>query len=183
MTVDKRKEAQEKIVYATIECIEKFGLQNATIRNIGEMAGVNSSAISYYFGGRDGLIDQVWDITLNNAFDFSDMKINEDDDYKTVIKKILTDWYQGMINYPNICNAHFQGIICGTEQGKLVVRRMQSFIGEVYLRLIKHGMQDCDLKKNQLDIVFMSLFGNSAFNGANDDKDINGYIELLSQII
>ncbi len=44
---------EEKIILAAINCIEKYGLENTTIRKIGEEAGTNSASISYYFRSKD----------------------------------------------------------------------------------------------------------------------------------
>ena len=40
---------EEKIILATIECLEKYGFQGTTIRKIAEAAGSNSAAVNYYF--------------------------------------------------------------------------------------------------------------------------------------
>ena len=81
--MSKREEIKEKIILATVECIEKYGLKNTTTRNIIDIAGVNISAISYYFQGIDNLINIVLDNTLDNAFCLDDIEINEEDSYKT----------------------------------------------------------------------------------------------------
>ena len=98
MASEKRQDIKNRIIGATIECIEKYGLNGATIRNIGDVADVNSSAISYYFGGRDKLLEIVWHITLENGFDLTDKGIKPSDDYMTVIKKILLETCEGALN-------------------------------------------------------------------------------------
>jgi AcrR family transcriptional regulator len=44
--------AEEKIITAAVECIEKYGIKGTTIRQIAEQAGVNIAAVNYYFRSR-----------------------------------------------------------------------------------------------------------------------------------
>ena len=89
--MNKREETKSKIILSTIECIEKFGIKDTTTRNISQLAGVNVSAISYYFQGRENLINIVYEKTLENAFSLDDISIDKNDEYKTVLRKILKD--------------------------------------------------------------------------------------------
>jgi len=55
---------KEKIIVAAIACIEESGLQSLTIRSIAAKAGVNSAAISYYFGTKEKLVEEALNRTL-----------------------------------------------------------------------------------------------------------------------
>ena len=70
---DQPTSAEEKIIHATIGCIEKYGISGATNRQIAQAAGVNLAAINYYFRSKEQLIQRVMEITLTNAFDLSDL--------------------------------------------------------------------------------------------------------------
>ncbi|MDP4095119.1 MAG: TetR family transcriptional regulator, partial [Bacillota bacterium] len=53
------KNAKERIILATIELIEKKGINSITTRGIASTANVNSAAINYYFGSKEKLLDEA----------------------------------------------------------------------------------------------------------------------------
>lgn len=48
---------KQQLINATLESIDKYGLQNTTIITISRIAGLSSGIISHYFGGKQGLIE------------------------------------------------------------------------------------------------------------------------------
>ena len=59
---------EEKIITATVECIEKYGIKGTTIRQIAETAGVNIAAINYYFRSKDQLFEAVFTKVASRIF-------------------------------------------------------------------------------------------------------------------
>ena len=53
------KDAKEKLLAAALPLFPQYGYAGVSIRTIAEAAGVNSAAISYYFGGKEGLYAAV----------------------------------------------------------------------------------------------------------------------------
>jgi AcrR family transcriptional regulator len=53
------KDAKEKLLAAALPLFPQYGYAGVSIRAIAEAAGVNSAAISYYFGGKEGLYGAV----------------------------------------------------------------------------------------------------------------------------
>ena len=49
-------EIKEELIRSVLELISKKSVDQISIREIAKEAGVNSAAISYYFGGKDNLI-------------------------------------------------------------------------------------------------------------------------------
>jgi AcrR family transcriptional regulator len=50
---------RDRIVAATIVCLERAGMQSLTVRAIAEEAGVNVAAINYHFGSKSLLIEET----------------------------------------------------------------------------------------------------------------------------
>ncbi len=163
--MEKREEIKEKIIYAAIECIEKHGIAGTTTRNISELAQVNVSAISYYFQGIDNLLNEVFSKTLENAFRIDDVSIEETDDYKTVIRKVLMDWMTGAYAYPNITRAHLNSIVSSTNQKNILFEEIKSFFDVFYRLLVKHGMIDDGTGMNKMKSLFSALLGHIIING------------------
>lgn len=154
MTSEKRHEQNKQLILATIECINKDGIEKTSIRNIATKAGVNSSAISYYFGSRNQLISKALEITMDNAFNIDDAKILDSDDYHIVLKKILMDWERGAKRYPGITKAHFDDLINDRIQGKTISKRVNRFIDDVYTILLFHGLEDSHENFMKLKLIF-----------------------------
>jgi AcrR family transcriptional regulator len=55
---------EQRIVYATLKCIEEHGLAGTTVREIAAKAGQNPAAVNYYYRSKDRLIEialrQAW---------------------------------------------------------------------------------------------------------------------------
>ena len=113
---------------ATISCIEKYGIHRTTIRQIGQEAGVNSAAISYYFRSKDALIQRALDIALNNAFDIENFK----DSIGLPISERLISVFEGMtigsIKFPNLTRAFLSGLFTSTDDDAPVVRKLHAFL-------------------------------------------------------
>jgi AcrR family transcriptional regulator len=178
MAGEKREKTKREIVQAAIECINEESLKNATIRKIADKAGVNSAAISYYFGSREELINQALEVTLDNAFDFDDFIYKKTDDYKTVLKTILEHWKPGVANYPGIFQAHFGGLMDGIETNEITVKRINLFFDNVYGILTEHGLEDNDKNYKRLRLIFVAfvskfLMPEVAYpKGSEDEIDI-----------
>ncbi len=102
---------EDRIISTTIDCIEKYGISGATNRRIAEAAGVNIAAINYYFRSKDVLIQRVMEITLNNAFDLSNVPPMPGATAQERCAAIFTDILEGGIQYPNITRAHFHNLL------------------------------------------------------------------------
>lgn len=59
MKIETDKKAKEKIIEAALELFYYQGFSSTTVRQIAKEATVNQALISYYFGGKKGLIEQL----------------------------------------------------------------------------------------------------------------------------
>lgn len=57
-------ESRDCLIQAALRCFAKYGYDATSIRLIGSMAGKNSSLISYYFKGKEGLYREVFKYLL-----------------------------------------------------------------------------------------------------------------------
>lgn len=151
--MDEQK-AEEKIVNAAIECIEKFGIQGTTNRKIAEIAGINSAAINYYFRSKDALIRRVMDVTLDNAFDWSDFSAYEKYPPVDKVVAIFGDLIDGGLQYPGLTRSHFYELITGGNYDSLVVDRFAGFVQNLSNDLEKSKI---GLPKEELDLACMQI--------------------------
>ena len=98
---------EEKIILATIQCIEKYGLEKTTIRQIGVEAGMNSASINYYFRSKDALMERVMETTLKNAFDLNNFADSVGLPARERLIAVMDGMLAGALQYHGINRAFF----------------------------------------------------------------------------
>jgi len=83
-------DAKSHILNTSVQLFSTQGYKETTIRNISKVACVNVSMISYYFGGKDGILKEIVKgiaeglSSLLSQFDLNDMAVTMD-----VLKRLL----------------------------------------------------------------------------------------------
>lgn len=121
------EDQKTEIMRATLECIEKYGLERTTIRKIAEISGKNSAAISYYFRSKELLIDEVLKWNIKDSFSWQDFQNNNDLPVKEQLNLMLFHFAKGALGYPNLVQAHYQGILKG-EKGSYAEKEVNAFM-------------------------------------------------------
>jgi AcrR family transcriptional regulator len=168
---------------AAVQAIDEEGINGATIRKIAGIANVNSAAISYYFGNRDELMSMALGQTLDNAFDFTDFKYSEEDNYRAILKAIFTDWKNGAIAYPGITYAHFDDIINNRTHHEVTKKRINDFIEEVYSILIKRGLKENEENYKKLKLIFGSFVSTLLKPDVAYPQNNNDEIDILVSML
>lgn len=96
---------KEKLINAAGLLFSQQGTENVTVRQITALAGTKENAISYHFGGKEGLARAVWEKAVRNFNTFSYANYLKDNAnlLKTkkgqieVITKIITEFYNSFI--------------------------------------------------------------------------------------
>ncbi|MCP3063961.1 TetR family transcriptional regulator [Myxococcus sp. K38C18041901] len=128
----KEQDARERILRATIICIERDGLDATGIREIAREAQVNSAAISYYFRSKEKLITQALDSTLDQAFthvllDF-DKLLDEGLAVREAFETLLEDVVGNVGRYPRIAHAHLHDALVHQRYDGPAVQRLNTFL-------------------------------------------------------
>ena len=151
---------EQKIIQATIECIELYGLSKTTNRRIAAMAEVNIAAINYYFRSKQNLLDQVMSITLDNAFDWGDLyKLPSITPLQWCIE-IFVYLSLEACNYPGLTRAHLYDTIINGNYESLGSQRMMAFMNRLAQELVEHGIDkessEVELAISQIGAAFIT---------------------------
>ena len=119
--------------------IEKFGISGATNREIAQSAGVNLAAINYYFRSKDVLIQRCLEITLDNAFDLSDIDPMPGARAQERCIAILMHLVEGGFRYPGLTRAHFHSLLAEGKPDPLLEEHMNLFIEHLAQDLESRG--------------------------------------------
>ncbi len=183
---------EERILLAAIECINEDGLEGATVRRIAERSSVNPAAISYYYRGKDSLLDLALKTTLQNAFDFADFAASENFEPRERLIYILDMLIAGALRNPGIARAHFYLPLMRGEYEVPAIGRLNAFMDELAADLAERyravGKEVPDLRESLVALVAATvLFASTmpaAFNsfGGPDLHDAEArrrYVERL----
>lgn len=182
---------KQKIVLATIECIEKQGINAVTIRSIGKEANVNSAAINYYFGSKEKLIEESFDyIQKDFMMDFTEI-INKDKELRKIVEELLLYILQGTIKYPNIVKAVLYEPFFNNNYNGVFINKLNALCEELYNKVSKqHTSDDSKNKTGIIQLIssslFMGIFPCIFKDFANldlrDENVLKEYIKKLSDI-
>ena len=155
---------EHKIVEATIVCIEQYGIEGATNRRIAEHAGVNIAAINYYFRSKDALIRHCLEITLQNAFDLSDLPPMPEASAQERCIVIMAGLLEGAQRFPGISRAHFYNLVTQGPHYALLAERLNRFIGDLGddLRVRDGALPEEELTLALIQIISAVILANIA---------------------
>jgi AcrR family transcriptional regulator len=185
---------EEKIITATIECLEKNGVQGTTNRKIAEIAGINSAAINYYFRSKEILVQHAMEKTLANAFDWKDIATLPGNTPQEHCAAIFINLVEGAVNYPGITRAHFYDLLSTGNYNTLIVKRMNEFImhlgadlQERELHMEKHALENACMQITSAVFFFIlspKLFQSSFGLDMTDPVQSSAFItQLVNQLL
>jgi AcrR family transcriptional regulator len=183
-------EMELKIIEAAIACIEKYGFREVTVRRIAQEAGVNVAAINYYFRSKEQLMERVLEVTLGNAFDWTDFEESREYPPKERLVAILDHLTAGAQAYPEITRVHFITPLIEKDSDSAALCRFNEFLGKLYDDLRARGLalEPWQLRMAIIQAVTASILGIGLFAdllGGFAEKDLRNpeirkaYIERL----
>jgi AcrR family transcriptional regulator len=153
-------EIKQKIIMTAIECIERDGFQNVTIRKIADSAGVNVAAINYHFGSKENLVTLALDQTLKEAFvvNIAD-HFNDNQDISSALEDYFKTTLEGAITYPGITKAHLYDPFINNNYKGTFVEKFQIFLEDLQgrIKLLFPGRSDEDMMIIVIQ-MFSSIF-------------------------
>ncbi len=98
-----RDKVKQRIVEATIACIEKRGVSKITTRVVAKEAGVNVASINYYFGTKENLLEDTFRTALDHFFfDIQELfTVTELHSY-SLSKVFFSFLLEGILHYPRL---------------------------------------------------------------------------------
>jgi AcrR family transcriptional regulator len=129
-------DTKQQILLATIECIERHGLQNVTSRDIAAAAGANVAAVNYHFGTKQHLLDRAIQLTIDNGMDdFAAILGAKDVPFRVRLRRFYVRLLEGGRAFPNLTRAHlYESVVEGGAPGPFL-RRLSALLQETLDRV------------------------------------------------
>ena len=123
---------EERILEATIACIEQDGIDNLTTRKIAEQAGVNIAAINYYFRSKERLVEEVMKMTIQHMQDDLLEIINQESaPFLQRLENVVIWLIDGGKRFPKMLMAHMYGILVEKRPDTLAKRMFQDIFDQM----------------------------------------------------
>lgn len=184
---------RERIVQAAIACIEREGLERASVRKIAQEAGVNVAAINYHFGAKEALIAQVREVTLRSAFqdfiDDLDRTVERGLPMRRALPQVLEEFLGFLVRYPRIGYAHLRDVIVEQDYRTPISRELNRFLEQLLERVaplapgLDAGRRRIALAQIWSNVLALGLMPRltAAFTGLDlsTPQDRRAYVEAL----
>ncbi len=182
---------KEKILLATIECIEKEGIHAVTIRKIAKIANVNIASVNYHFNSKQNLLHQLAKFTAENMVREWYMQLENENEIETILKFIAKELIVGILQYPNLSRWHFFEIFNKPENiisQYLIgfIEKLSEKINKLYPNLPPQNIQKLIIQFFSLFIfyplfntIFNSALKNNLLNEQNIDEFVSSTINTL----
>lgn len=130
-------DTRSRILLATIESLERYGVTGATVRRITEAAGVNVAAINYHFGSKEALLESALDQTLREAFpqNMSELRqhiADSNGDVAAGTRAFFTHYLVNAFSYPRISVAHLRNALLDQDYSGPAVQAARDFVDGFY---------------------------------------------------
>jgi AcrR family transcriptional regulator len=151
---------QTIIVRAALECLEQYGMEGLTVRKIAAHAKVNIAAINYHFGSKEKLLEQVFDLSSQQAFQDIDERIQARSGkaLEQQLEEFLVHFLNGTVEYPNLSKVMLHQLINPNPASVHLTERLEVFLQALTERFAKlHGLDPNDLGARLKVTEFISL--------------------------
>jgi len=154
-------DAADRIVLATLGCIEQDGIDGLTVRTIARAAGVNIAAVSYYFGSKDHLIAVVLERALDQGMrdpleDFDRLR-GRGKDVRASLVDVVDETIANALQTPRTTYAHLHGPIALQDYRRDVVVRVNALLEQLLRRIGKSTAKRALLSQLWSTVLMTSL--------------------------
>ncbi len=161
---------RHQLLLATIDCIEKFGIEGCTIRNIAKEAGMAFSSLHYYFESKEQMIQEAMTLALNNSLgDLEEMWANRTDDI-SAIREMLLFLFDGALKFPGITRASLHSLLMKGETDGLASR----IFNQVFSVVVDDIATAHPVDRHKLTLQLANALSSLLYNGISPHAYLEG---------
>lgn len=148
--------AKEKLINAAIELFALEGYGSTSIRQIAQKAGVNSSLISYYFKGKQGLYNTALENQFDTVLNFVKKASSEKLDPEDVIKEYANTIAQLNKKSPLVAKIIFRELLEPSQSFKKIINEKIGLLLNILSDAIEEGINR-KIFRNDIDTHYIVL--------------------------
>jgi AcrR family transcriptional regulator len=194
MKLEEQATVRDRIILATVNCIERDGLEAVTVRAIAKEAEVNTAAVNYYFGTKERLIQAALSRTLEEGFlgslgELEQLIAARGGDVRAALREFFIEFFGYMVRWPRITEAQMHDALARQDYGGPAILRTNEYF-ERFLALVQPAlptMSESDQRHAVLQLwlplMFVGMlpgaFARFAGADAADPEWRRGFVESL----
>ena len=153
----KRTPTRQLILEATVDCIEKHGLESVTTRRIAVQAGTNLASINYHFRSKEHLLQEVLAMTIKHMLqDVFEAIDDASRPFESVFSDVLFYLLDGAVRFPGITAAHLRQAL--DDRGSISSKGMSRVFDGLAQRAVQaFPARDADLLRLRMAQVMSSI--------------------------
>ena len=153
----KKTPTRQLILEATVDCIEKQGLEAVTTRRIAVQAGTNLASINYHFRSKEHLLQEVLAMTIKHMLqDVFEAIDDASQPFESVFSNVLFYLLDGAVRFPGITSAHLRQAL--DERGSISSKGMSRVFDGLAQRAVQaYPARDADLVRLRMAQVMSSI--------------------------
>lgn len=144
-------DAADRIVHATLACIEEHGIEGLTVRGIARAANANIAAVSYYFRSKDQLVALALERALERGTTDPlagfERLVASGKDVRAALVAVLDELLARSIARPRTAFAQLHGPIVMQDYQRDVVVRTNALLERLFVLLRKRLVGRGEAKK------------------------------------
>ena len=157
MSLEERATVRDRIILATVNCIERDGLEAVTVRAIAKEAGVNTAAVNYYFGTKDRLIEAALSRTLEEGFLGSLEELQEaiaarGGNVAAGLREFLFEFFGYMVRWPRLTEAQLHDALTRQDYGGPAIVRTNEYF-EQFLAIVRPALAHLSESEQRLAVL------------------------------
>ncbi|MEI6043154.1 MAG: TetR/AcrR family transcriptional regulator [Chloroflexota bacterium] len=175
-----REERKIRILDAAWVVVNRDGFEGATTRTIAEEAGVNIAMLSYYFGSKETLLNELLDYTARNALVSVREALNQTGTVAEVLRNGFASLWGGIYRHPAMMPYN----LVLRSNYDLVARRMsQALFLDYRATIVEYLSRTLALSGEEISVPLEQFahFIVSSFNGIMMDYMIYQDVEKCEQ--
>ena len=150
-------DARERILRATLDGIDRVGVDGLTVRGIAAAAEVNGAAINYYFGTKDRLLEEALDRAGGEGLwgtldELAALIADNRGDVRAGLEEYLSEFLPGLLTRPHRLAARFHGPLTEQDYGGARVAELNEYL-EGFLDLVGPALRPGSSDEKRLSVM------------------------------
>lgn len=161
---------RQKLLLATIECIEKYGIEGCTVRAVAAEAKVAFSALHYYFESKEQMVDEALALAIQNSYsDLDELWVTRANG-RDALRGMLMFLFDGALRYPGVTRASLRPM--------LVKGLPEGYAHDVFNRVVRRMVADmrprAEAQARTLALWLISAFSTVLYLGSSPQAYLVG---------
>lgn len=161
---------RQKLLIATIESVEKYGIEGCTVRAVAAEAKVAFSALHYYFESKEQMVDEALALAIHNSYSDLEQLWASRVNGRDALRGMLLFLFDGALRYPGVTRASLRPMLVkGLPEG-----HAHDVFNRIIARMVAEMQPSGEAQARALTLWLISAFSTVLFLGSSPQAYLAG---------